>query len=68
MMRKKNTRKNRYQIFTIGSVILAAVYAYALYNAIQAENRSKIFMYGAISLAWIILAYYWMRSAAKEEE
>lgn len=66
-MSNKNTKKNRYQIFTIICVVLAAVYAFALYNAIQVQDRFKIFMYGAIAISWIILAYYWMRSAAKEE-
>lgn len=66
MISDENKKKiNRYQIFTIICTLLATVYLFALYNAFRTENRSNIFMYGAIAICWILVGLYWYNSAKK---
>jgi|GEM_PF-2273374 len=57
----KDPRENKYQIGIIVSIIFMLMYGYSLYIAVRLHHTTKIYMNGAILLAWFLLCLYWLR-------
>lgn len=65
-MPERNRKKNKYQLFTIICVVLGLLYAYAFYNAYKTHHEFNTYLYGGISLGWLLVAFYWYKTAQKE--
>lgn len=63
--RVKDPRENKYQIGIIVSLIFMLIYGYSLYISVRLGRTPKIYMNGAIVLAWFLLCLYWLRQLGR---
>lgn len=54
-------RATKYKVGMMAAIVMMVVYGYSLYNAVRLGRTSKMYINGAILLAWFLLCLYWLR-------
>lgn len=65
MNKKKNPKKNQYQILVIICALCAIVYGYIFYVACKLHNPAKMWFNGLIAAAWAFCAVVWLLQLKK---